>query len=211
MGTSRKIKKQQSLSHLCKKLALPVLGVCFSLGLTSKASAATVEYTCNEGIPLIVEYLEENDVSIAKISHDSSPKITLVSVRAGSGSKYSNGNWVLHVKGKTALVGTQGEFDDQCTEVENSTHNHQPHAPAITFPRQARSWGGIVRSGPGQHYKKRASLREGEWITLLEKTGEMFQDRPWFKIKYRGRIGYHWGGIVCSVGTYVEGTYQVCN
>lgn len=210
MVMSRKIKTQMSLGRLCKKLALPVLGFCFSLGLISKASAATVEYTCNEGIPLIVEYLEENDVSIAKISHDSSPIITLVSVRAGSGSKYSNGNWVLHVKGKTALVGTQGEFDDQCTEVTSSNHN-EPRREVITFPRQAKSWGGIVRSGPGQHYKKRASLREGEWITLLEKTGEMFQDRPWFKIKYRGRIGYHWGGIVRSVGTYVEGTYQVCN
>ncbi|MEP3476544.1 MAG: MliC family protein [Hyphomicrobiales bacterium] len=210
MGTSRKIKTQMSLGRLCKKLALPVLGFCFSLGLISKASAATVEYTCNEGIPLIVEYLEENDVSIAKISHDSSPKITLVSVRAGSGSKYSNGNWVLHVKGKTALVGTQGEFDDKCTEVTSSNHN-EPRRQSITFPRQAKSWGGKVRSGPGQHYKKKASLKEGEWITLLERTDKMFQDRPWFKIKYRGRIGYHWGGIVCSVGTYVEGTYQVCN
>ncbi len=210
MDTSRKIKTQMSLGRLCKKLALPVLGFCFSLGLISKASAATVEYTCNEGIPLIVEYLEENDVSIAKISHDSSPKITLVSVRAGSGSKYSNGNWVLHVKGKTALVGTQGEFDDKCTEVTSSNHN-EPRRQSITFPRQAKSWGGKVRSGPGQHYKKKASLKEGEWITLLERTDKMFQDRPWFKIKYRGRIGYHWGGIVCSVGTYVEGTYQVCN
>jgi membrane-bound inhibitor of C-type lysozyme len=210
MGRSRKIKKQLSLSHLCKKLALPVLCFCFSLGLTSKASAAIVEYTCNEGIPLIVEYLEENDVSIARISHDSSPKITLVSVRSGSGSKYSNGNWVLHVKGKTALVGTQGEFDDKCTEVTNSNHN-EPRQQAISFPRQAKSWGGKVRSGPGQHYKKKASLKEGEWITLLERTDKMFQDRPWFKIKYRGRTGYHWGGIVCSVGEYVEGTYQTCN
>ncbi|GAA6212507.1 hypothetical protein NBRC116602_22480 [Hyphomicrobiales bacterium 4NK60-0047b] len=203
-------KKGLKVMQFFKKISLPLVVICLSLGFATKSFAATVEYTCNEGIPLIVEYLEENDVSIAKISHDSSPKITLVSVRSGSGSKYSNGNWVLHVKGKTALVGTQGEFDDKCSEVTSTNHN-KPHSEAISFPRQAKSWGGKVRSGPGQHYKKRASLKEGEWITLLEKTGEMFQDRPWFKIKYRGRIGYHWGGIVCSVGTYVEGTYQTCN
>ncbi len=210
MGDNLQSKKRLKLKQSFKKISIPLVVMCLSLGFVSKSYAATVEYTCNEGIPLIVDYVEENDVSIARISHDSSPKITLVSVRSGSGSKYSNGNWVLHVKGKTALVGTQGEFDDKCTEVTNSNHN-EPRQQAISFPRQAKSWGGKVRSGPGQHYKKKASLKEGEWITLLERTDKMFQDRPWFKIKYRGRIGYHWGGIVCSVGEYVEGTYQTCN
>lgn len=181
-----------------------------SFTVVSLSFAKSVEYTCNEGIPLIVEYLDQNGVSIAKISHDSSPKITLVSVRAGSGSKYSDGNWVLHVKGKTALVGTQGEFDDKCTEVA-SRSDEIPRPESITYPRQAKSWGGIVRSGPGQSYKRKTSLKEGEWITLLGPTNEIMNSYPWFKIKYRGRIGYQWGGIICSVGAHVEGTYQVCN
>ncbi len=202
--------KAAKLTIFLKKVSFISALITASFFLTTKTFAAKVEYTCNEGIPLIVEFLEENNVSIARISHDSSPQITLVNVRSGSGSKYSNGNWVLHVKGKIALVGTQGEFDDKCTEV--ARRSDETHSPAaITYPREAKSWGGIVRSGPGQRYKKKASLKEGEWIILLGPTGEMFQDRPWFKIKYRGRIGYQWGGIICSVGQYVEGTYQVCN
>ena len=156
--------KKPSIIKSFKKISF-LLALSFgSLLVSVQSFAATVEYTCNEGIPLIVEFVEENQVAIARVSHDSSPKITLVSVRSGSGAKYSNGNWVLHVKGKIALVGTQGEFDDKCTEVaRRSDKTHRP--AAITYPREAKSWGGIVRSGPGQRYKKKASLKEGEWIS----------------------------------------------
>ena len=81
----------------------------------------------------------------------------------------------------------------------------------VTFPFAAKSWGGIVRSGPGQNYGKIASLREREPITVLEQTAQYFQDRPWFKISFRGRIGYHWGGIICPSYRPVPGTFQVCN
>lgn len=81
----------------------------------------------------------------------------------------------------------------------------------VSFPFPAQSWGGIVRKGPGQNYRKAASLREGEPITILEQTAKYFQDRPWFKIRYRGRVGYHWGGIICPKGRAVPGTFQVCN
>lgn len=75
----------------------------------------------------------------------------------------------------------------------------------------AKSWGGIVRAGPGQNYARIASLNEGERIAVLERTGQFFQGRPWFKISFRGRIGYHWGGIICPLGRAVDGTFQVCN
>jgi uncharacterized protein/membrane-bound inhibitor of C-type lysozyme len=91
----------------------------------------------------------------------------------------------------------------------------QPPAPpqtgGVSFPFQAKSWGGIVRSGPGTQYGKIASLREREPITVLQQTGQYYQDRPWFKIRFRGRTGYHWGGIICPTFRPVPGTYQVCN
>ena len=192
------------------KTTIMALALVSSLFFVSVSTAKTVEYTCNEGIPLIVEYIELNDVSIAKISHDSSPKITLVNVRSGSGSRYSNGDWVLHVKGKTALVGTQGQTDDTCTEV-SKTGGEMPLTKFVSYPRKAKSWGGVVRAGPGMHYGKKASLKQGEWITLLGPTNDVMNNYPWFKIKYRGRIGYQWGGIICSVGPHVHGTYQVCD
>lgn len=177
-----------------------------------------LEYTCNEGIPLIVEFINTKKSNIAIISHDSFPPIPLDSVVSGSDAKYSNGNWVLHVKGNTALVGTHGKTDDTCRQITKSGKNH--HSPeAITsprsfprsFPRKAKSWGGIVRSGPGMHFRKKASLKEGEWIMLLERTDQIKDDYPWFKVEYRGRVGYKWGGILCSVGEQVAGTFQTCN
>ena len=75
----------------------------------------------------------------------------------------------------------------------------------------AKSWGGIVRSGPGVNYAKIASLNEGERITVLQQTRQYYQDRPWFQISFRGRTGYHWGGIICPIDRAVPGTYQVCN
>lgn len=79
------------------------------------------------------------------------------------------------------------------------------------FPFAAKSWGGIVRSGPGQQFAKAASLAEGEPITVIERMPETFQGRPWFRIQFRGRTGYHWGGIICPIGQPVDGTFQVCN
>lgn len=221
MGKTIKVMAQKneqiSLSKLKPTVLMAIASFTFvfftsfvSLIPNAKAASKKVEYTCNEGIPLIVEYINTKAASIAIISHDSSPRIALDSIPSGSGAKYSNGDWILHVKGKEAQIGTQGQFDDSCTELTKSVNNDGNRA-AITFPRKAKSWGGIVRAGPGQNYRKKASLREGEWVTLLERTNKVFQDRPWFKIKYRGRIGYKWGGILCSVGDYVEGTYQVCN
>jgi membrane-bound inhibitor of C-type lysozyme/uncharacterized protein YecT (DUF1311 family) len=86
-----------------------------------------------------------------------------------------------------------------------------PQTGGVSFPFQARSWGGIVRSGPGTQYRKIASLSERESITVLQQTAQYYQDRPWFKISFRGRVGYHWGGIICPTGRAVPGTYQVCN
>jgi len=191
-------------------MVLSLLSLQIGVRQASAADRTTVEYTCNEGIPLLVEYINTHDSSIAIISHDSSPKITLDSIPSGSGSKYFNGDWLLHVKGKVAFVGTQGRADDECRQVKQVNHTAPPSGN-VKLPRKAKSWGGVVRSGPGMKFKKRASLKEGEWITLLERTNKMMNGYPWFKIKYRGRVGFKWGGILCSVGTQVEGTYQTCN
>jgi hypothetical protein len=84
--------------------------------------------------------------------------------------------------------------------------------PGGRFPFAAKSWGGSVRSGPGSGFKQIASLREREPITVLEQSDAAhYQDRPWFKIQFRGRVGYHWGGIICPVGAAVPGTFEVCN
>lgn len=84
-------------------------------------------------------------------------------------------------------------------------------ASAQEFPYPAKSWGGIVRDGPGTEYGRVTSLREMEPITILERTGVRYNGYDWFLIEYRGRrTGYHWGGIICPNHQSILGTYNVC-
>src|ERR1044072_6405237 len=84
-------------------------------------------------------------------------------------------------------------------------------APDFNRPIDAGSWGGVVRSGPGQHYARLTALREGERVALLFNTGIMWNDFPWFLIRFRdGQLGFMWGGILCSRGAQATGTYQSC-
>jgi len=87
----------------------------------------------------------------------------------------------------------------------------RPAPPADEFPMVAGSWGGVVRDGPGRDYRQVASLAEGEEITLMGRS-DVFEDGfPWFKIAYRdGRIGYKWGGILCSTGPERPDLYKTC-
>jgi hypothetical protein len=85
-------------------------------------------------------------------------------------------------------------------------------APDFNRPIEAGSWGGVVRNGPGQSYARVVSLREGERVSLLFNTGIMWNEYPWFLIRFRdGQLGFMWGGILCSRGAQVTGTYQTCH
>lgn len=75
----------------------------------------------------------------------------------------------------------------------------------------AKSWGGVVRSGPGMEFKQVASLKEGEKITVIEDAGTEMNGYRWFKIRFgANRVGYHWGGILCPIGKPVAGAFQSC-
>lgn len=85
-------------------------------------------------------------------------------------------------------------------------------APAYDYPMVAGSWGGIVRSGPGQNYANQDSLKEGEQVTLMAPPIPVTpNDYPWFKIAYGdGKIGYMWGGILCSTGAERPDLFKLC-
>jgi Bacterial SH3 domain len=83
--------------------------------------------------------------------------------------------------------------------------------PPDDFPIAAGSWGGIVRNGPGQSYRKVDSLEEGQPVTLMARTDVMENGYPWFKIEYEdGGKGYQWGGILCSPGAERPDLYKTC-
>ncbi len=88
--------------------------------------------------------------------------------------------------------------------------NGDAAASAGSFP--AKSWGGVVRSGPAQESRRVASLAEGEKITVIKSSGVVMNGYVWFKIRYRGnKIGYQWGGIICPIGNLVPGTFEKCD
>jgi len=100
-------------------------------------------------------------------------------------------------------------------KLEGAQEAAQPAAaappPIDDFPVAAGSWGGIVRSGPGQSYRKVDSLEEGQPVTLMARTDVMQDGFPWFKIAYAGDgKGYQWGGILCAVGAERPDIFKLC-
>ncbi|MEM8646613.1 MAG: SH3 domain-containing protein [Pseudomonadota bacterium] len=80
-----------------------------------------------------------------------------------------------------------------------------------TFPVEAGSWGGKVRTGPGSSFKQVAGLKEGDTVKILEDTGVQMNGFPWFKIEFDdGKTGYKWGGVLCSRKVQVKGTFRQC-
>ncbi len=79
------------------------------------------------------------------------------------------------------------------------------------YPTAAGSWGGVVRDGPGQSYRKVDSLQEGDPVTLLGPTDVIENGYPWFRIAYPGGgSGFQWGGILCSTGAERPDLFRTC-
>ena len=88
-----------------------------------------------------------------------------------------------------------------------------PAGPTVSanddFPVAAGSWGGGLRDGPGQQFRKIGSLQEGEPVTLIADVVE--NGFPWFKITtQKGQTGYQWGGILCSTGAERPDIFKTC-
>ncbi|MEO0546574.1 MAG: hypothetical protein AAF035_06470 [Pseudomonadota bacterium] len=76
-------------------------------------STSIVNYSCNEGIPLVVRYENIGNQSYAYVSHDSLPEIKMSSVRSGSGSQYVSGANSIHSKGNFVYANFNG-IEDHC-------------------------------------------------------------------------------------------------
>lgn len=93
---------------------------------------------------------------------------------------------------------------------QHAANNNNPQ-PEINYPYQASSWGGIVRTGPGMHFDRTASLFEKEAITIVARTSEMMNGYPWMQVKYRNnQYGYQWGGIICATDHPRSELHELC-
>ncbi|MEP2703925.1 MAG: MliC family protein [Roseibium sp.] len=78
------------------------------------ADEITVHYTCAEGLPLTVTYVNSGN-GHAILSIDGSPEQRLEQVVSGSGSRYSDGTYTLSSKGKSAMLEHPSGVDN-CSE-----------------------------------------------------------------------------------------------
>jgi hypothetical protein len=101
----------------------------------------------------------------------------------------------------TGAVQTMIETEREASQPENAD-------PVNLY---GTSYGGILRSGPGQEFSKVASLREGDSIEILEDPGVWMDGYKWFKVRTPRGVGYHWGGIFCVPGdTPPAGIFSNC-
>jgi hypothetical protein len=110
--------------------------------------------------------------------------------------------------------GEEGEAQTSCpagTVPVPETDNCVPASEAGggSLPMYGRSLGGVVRAKPDMNSKKVASLKEGDRIEIVEDTGVTMNGYTWFKIRWKGRTGYHWGGIFCADAA-LGGVFEVC-
>lgn len=68
-------------------------------------------------------------------------------------------------------------------------------------PGGAITWGGNVRSGPGEDFKRVAGVPLGVNVETIAVTDRMWLDEyPWYKVRLpNGTEGYIAGGLLCSV------------
>lgn len=77
-------------------------------------NSITVHYTCAEGLPLTVTYVNSGNGHVI-FSIDGSPRTRLEQVVSGSGARYTNGTYTLYSKGNSASLESPSGFD-QCSE-----------------------------------------------------------------------------------------------
>jgi hypothetical protein len=201
------------------KLAFAALLVC---GAAGEASAQSREFFCNEKLSVTVKVIDARTVSVGPIKgktvalkqNPQSP-MSFVSAKVAIAIAKNEKSITLRQSGaadmKCVFPKPAGQTPQAEDEVAASSEP-KPKSGAKKFQSfAAKSWGGIVRSGPGMEFKKVGSLQEGDPITAIEQSTE-FNGYFWYKIRFgKNKTGYQWGGIICPIGKLVPGTFEQCD
>ena len=114
---------------------------------------------------------------------------------------------------KLIVIGDQAEYSDpsgtySCSPSEASALAGPASPEAMPEPAIV-SWGGKLRSKPSTESKQTGSLQFGQRVTVVEKTGVMFQGFPWFEVATEGgKTGFTWGGILCDATGQTDGMFN---
>ncbi len=137
-------------------------------------------------------------------------------VVSASGMKYAGLGLIFRSKGGEGILETEAG-STSCRFAGEEAPDPMPdsgdeetdaYAESQSLEAPATSWGGVVRAGPGMHFNRVTSLREGDPVMLLVNTGEEMNGYDWFFIRLPdGREGYQWGGILCTEAPQIDGTF----
>jgi len=99
------------VGNAAKTVLYPITG-SYAQGrsTTPPARSNTVHYTCEEGLPLTVTYVESGRAHVL-FTIDGSPEKRLDVAVSGSGSRYTNGRYTLYSKGNTAILENPSGLD----------------------------------------------------------------------------------------------------
>lgn len=217
---------------------LSLIAACCAVGLLAfagEAAAQSREFFCGDANVVKLKVIDKKTISAGPIAGRT---IALMQV-PGKPMVYANGKTSLEIAADQTRIAVRvvGEEPLDCVfpapegAAERSADadagqpaGEKPVAirPVVKNPTTAtadpaskgfaaKSWGGVVRSGPGMEFKQVASLKEGEKITVIEDAGVEMNGYRWYKIRFgANRTGYQWGGILCPVGKTVPGAFQSC-
>lgn len=193
---------------------LQVLAVVLGLLLLSgEALAQSREFACSQAGNLMV-IVEDAETISASLGNGKPRRLRNT---ADAPFDFTAAQVTLHItRNQTGVrIEQPGAEDIVCIYLAVNAPADRPFVaqPDEFVPgEQARSWGGVVRSGPGMDFDKVASLKEGEPIVLVDKTDAFMNGYPWFRISFgNGQTGFQWGGIICPVGHLLAGTFEQCN
>ncbi len=213
---------------------LPWIAVCGGLGLaalSTQALAQSREFRCGGNSIVTLKVINQKTISAGPIKGRT---IALMQV-PDKPMTYANGGTSVEIAPdqKGIAIRAAGDKPLDCVyrpgaAAEQSAANAvDANPPAPAKPRakkttpagaapssksfSAKSWGGVVRSGPGMDFKQIASLKEGEKITVIEDANVEMNGYRWYKIRFgANKVGFQWGGIICPIGKPVDGAFQSC-
>ncbi|TDH38903.1 SH3 domain-containing protein [Pseudohoeflea suaedae] len=73
------------------------------------------------------------------------------------------------------------------------------------------SLGGKLREGPGTEFPEIATLPDGMPLIIISNSHVVHDDFEWFRVALSdGRVGYQWGGALCSKRLELAGLQRMC-
>ncbi|MDO9417825.1 hypothetical protein [Pararhizobium sp.] len=200
------------------------------------ASAEERQFYCGEESFLAVDIIDAKRISAGLINGE-----TLILKKIADTNRYSSGKTTIELSAdeNTVMITPEGGETIGCVfpvpkdvitpggatanvsgeKAPGAKTGTQVQASDMTAAEQAlieerfeaRSYGGVVRGGPGMEFPKVASLKENEPITVIRSTGVEFNGYMWFEIRFRHESGFHWGGIICPIGKEQPGAFGKCD